>query len=292
MYAAKRGGNEAVVYDAAIDHGSQQNLSLLSDLRRALENDEFRLYVQPKVRLDSGQAVGLEALVRWAHPQKGLVFPDHFIPFAEQTGFIRLLTAWVLERAAALCGELAADGIRLRMSVNLSTRDLLDPELALKLARVLERHQVQPASFCLEITESAIMDDPQRAQQTLDSLHAMGVELSIDDFGTGYSSLAYLKRLPVQELKIDKSFVLKMEREADDAKIVRSTVDLGHNMGLKVVAEGVENPAVWDLLAEMGCDQGQGYFISRPIPADRLRDWLADWTPPLAPPRRAHKSAA
>ena len=280
MYAAKTGGNEAVVYDPAIDKSSRQNLSLLSELRSAIEKNEFRLFVQPKVMLGTGEVVGLEALVRWAHPEKGMVFPDHFIPFAEQTGFIRIITQWMLEQAAALCSDLAVRGTPLRISVNLSTRDLLDQELPLKLSRILDRHGIAPALFCLEITESAIMDDPLRAQQTLEGLHSLGVDLSIDDFGTGYSSLAYLKRLAVQELKIDKSFVLKMERNAEDAKIVRSTIDLGHNLGLKVVAEGVENAAVWEMLAVMGCDQGQGYFMSKPMPAAQLPVWLGKWAAP------------
>ncbi len=280
MYAAKTSGNEAVVYDPAIDKGSQQNLSLLGELRRAAEENQFRLYVQPKVMLATGKVVGLEALVRWMHPERGMIFPDQFIPFAEKTGFIRTLTRWVLEQSAALCSQLAAHGVHLRVSANLSTRDLLDQDLPAKFAEVLARHRLTPSSFCLEITESAIMDDPVRAQQTLEGLYAMGADLSIDDFGTGYSSLAYLKRLPVHELKIDKSFVLKMESDADDAKIVRSTIDLGHNMGLKVVAEGIETMGAWELLARMGCDQGQGYFISRPMPADQLMDWLAKWTPP------------
>lgn len=280
MYAAKQGGNEAVVYSPAIDKSSQQSLSLLGELRRAAEENQFKLFVQPKVMLSTGSIVGMEALVRWMHPERGLVFPDEFIPFAEQTGFIRMLTRWVLEQSALVCSELARNGIHLRMSANLSTRDLLDPELPTKFAGVLARHNLSPASFCLEITESAIMDDPVRAQQTLDALHAMGVALSIDDFGTGYSSLAYLKRLPVQELKIDKSFVLKMESDADDTTIVRSTIDLGHNMGLKVVAEGIETMAAWELLAGMGCDQGQGYFISKPMPADQFIVWLKQWTPP------------
>jgi len=282
MYAAKTSGNEAVVYDPAADKSSQQSLSLLGELRRAADEDQFRLYVQPKVNLATGKVAGVEALLRWAHPERGMVFPDHFIPFAEKTGFIRAITAWVLERSAALAAQLAAAGTPLRVSVNLSTRDLMDQELPAKFAAVLARHTLQPATFCLEITESAIMDDPVRAQQTLEGLHAMGVALSIDDFGTGYSSLAYLKRLPVQELKIDKSFVLNMERDAGDAKIVRSTIDLGHNMGLKVVAEGLENLAVWELLAKMGCDQGQGYYISKPMPAEQLAAWLAAWVPPGA----------
>ncbi|CDG83325.1 putative bifunctional diguanylate cyclase/phosphodiesterase [Janthinobacterium agaricidamnosum] len=281
MYAAKQRNDGAVVYDAAMDKGSDKSLSLLSELRKAIERDEFRLHVQPKIMLGSGQVVGVEALVRWVHPERGNVFPDEFIPFAEQTGFIRVLTRWVLEKSAALCQELIQQGVFLKISVNLSTRDLLDQDLPAKFADILLRHNLAPSSFCLEITESAIMDDPVRAQTTLERLHAMGVDLSIDDFGTGYSSLAYLKRLPVDELKIDKSFVLNMENDEGDTKIVRSTIDLGHNMGLRVVAEGIESEAVWRLLAELGCDQGQGYFMSRPIPADQLSGWLGKWRSPI-----------
>ena len=280
MYAAKNSGNEAVVYESSIDKTSQESLSLLGELRRAIDNGEFQLHVQPKSILRTGKIIGVEVLVRWMHPKKGLIQPDHFIPFAEKTGFIRAVTHWVLEQAAALCSRWQASGLHLKISVNLSTRDLLDPELPARFMDILTRHQVASSSFCLEITESAIMDDPVRAQQTLERLYAMGIELSIDDFGTGYSSLAYLKRLPVHELKIDKSFVMNMEHEVDDASIVRSTVDLGHNMGLRVVAEGIESEAALQMLARMGCDQGQGYFIGRPIPADQFVQWLRKWAPP------------
>jgi diguanylate cyclase (GGDEF)-like protein len=281
MYAAKQRNDGAVVYDAAMDKSSAKSLSLLTELRNAIERDEFRLHVQPKIMLDTGKVVGVEALVRWLHPERGNVFPDEFIPFAEQTGFIRVLTRWVMEKSAELCQALAAKGYHLKVSVNLSTRDLLDQDLPAKFADLLVRYKLSPDSFCLEITESAIMDDPVRAQTTLERLSAMGVDLSIDDFGTGYSSLAYLKRLPVNELKIDKSFVLNMENDVGDTKIVRSTIDLGHNMGLRVVAEGIESEAVWRLLAELGCDQGQGYFMSRPIPGDQLIPWLEKWRPPI-----------
>lgn len=280
MYEAKLSGNEAVLYDPSQDRASQESLSLLSELRRALDRNEFRLFVQPKLLLGSGAFVGLEALVRWQHPEKGLIYPDYFIPFSEKTGFIRLLTRWVLEQSAMLCRDLKEKNVKAKISVNLSARDLLDQNLPKKFSEVLDRYGVEATSFCLEITESSIMDDPVRAQLTLEGLHAMGVELSIDDFGTGYSSLAYLKRLPVDELKIDKSFVMNMERDADDAKIVRSTIDLGHNMGLRVVAEGVESEEVWNILARMGCDQGQGYFMSRPIASEGLVDWIAQWVPP------------
>jgi diguanylate cyclase (GGDEF)-like protein len=291
MYAAKQRRDGAVVYDPRLDKASQQSLSLLSELRSAIENNEFRLHVQPKISLATGKVVGAEALVRWMHPERGQVFPDHFIPFAEQTGFIRVLTRWVLEQSAALCRSLNAQGVFIKLSVNLSTRDLLDQDLPNKFAEILKQHQVVPGSFCLEITESAIMDDPLRAQTTLEGLHAMGVDLSIDDFGTGYSSLAYLKRLPVDELKIDKSFVLNLEKDADDTKIVRSTIDLGHNLGLRVVAEGIESEAVWHLLARLGCDQGQGYFMSKPMPADQLAGWLDGWQAPAAAPQSAVQEA-
>lgn len=281
MYTAKLRNDGAVIYHASIDQSSKQNLSLLSELRTAIDRNEFRLYVQPKLLLATGKVVGIESLVRWVHPEKGMVFPDNFIPFAEQTGFIRVLTRWMMEQSAHLCRELSNKGIFLKISVNLSTRDLLDQDLTTKFGQILDHYQVKSSSFCLEITESSIMDDPVRAQQTLHGLHVMGFDLSIDDFGTGYSSLAYLKRLPVDELKIDKSFVLNMEKDIDDTKIVRSTIDLGHNMGLRVVAEGIENEAVWHLLANLGCDQGQGYFMSKPMPATQLEAWLTQWKAPV-----------
>jgi diguanylate cyclase (GGDEF)-like protein len=278
MHVAKRSGNQAAVYDAATDESSQQSLSLLSELRRAVDRNELKLYVQPKLSLDKGEVTGLEALVRWAHPERGMIFPDQFIPFSEKTGFIRVITLWMLDQAAALCSALALEGMYPKLSVNISARDLMDQDLAAKFSEILFRHKVSAASFCLEITESAIMDDPVRAQNTLESLHALGAELSIDDFGTGYSSLAYLKQLPVDELKIDKSFVMNMEHDANDAKIVRSTVDLGHNLGLRVVAEGIESEQAWELLSQMGCDSGQGYLMSRPIPANEFGPWSLRWT--------------
>ncbi|MFZ6847924.1 EAL domain-containing protein [Undibacterium sp. RuRC25W] len=277
MYVAKQAKNGPVIYTQGIDKSSQQSLSLLTDMRIALEQNHFQLYAQPKLSLSTNEVIAVETLVRWVHPEKGMVFPDQFIPFAEQTGFIRQLTRWVMNAAAECCHAWSMAGIDLKMSVNISTRDLMDQDLPQKFAEILQLHGVQPQSFCLEITESAIMDDPQRAHQTLDKLHAMGMELSIDDFGTGYSSLAYLKRLPVDELKIDKSFVLKMEQDIDDTKIVKSTIDLGHNMGLRVVAEGIENAEVMALLKELGCDQAQGYFISRPMPVTNMPAWLKQW---------------
>ncbi|CAN5676932.1 bifunctional diguanylate cyclase/phosphodiesterase [soil metagenome] len=277
MYAAKRSTEGPLMYDASIDAASAQTLSLLTELRHAVEHGELRLYLQPKLELDSGVVAGAETLVRWKHPTRGLVPPMEFIPFAEQTGFIRTLTMWVFEEAARHWLMLYAEGMPMRLSVNLSTRDLLDRELPAKFDALLVKHRVPAEAFCLEITESAIMDDPQRALATLDKLSGLGFKLSIDDFGTGYSSLAYLKRLPVDELKIDKSFVMSMEKDLEDAKIVRSTIDLAHNLGLNVVAEGVENAKVWDLLRELDCDEAQGYHMGKPMPADEFRNWSVSW---------------
>ena len=276
MYAAKARTAGAQVYDPAADAGGASNLSLLGELRHALEHGELRLYLQPKVELSSGRAHAAEALVRWQHPARGLVAPVQFIPFAEQTGFIRHITLWVFEEAARQQAALARLGVR-RVSVNLSTRDLLDPELPDKLDALLARHQAAAQGFCLEITESATMDDPERAEATLNRLAGRGFRLSIDDFGTGYSSLAYLRRLPVNELKIDKGFVMSMEREAGDAKIVRSTIDLAHNLGLSVVAEGVENAAILEQLRQLQCDEAQGYHLSKPLPLADFQAWAARW---------------
>ncbi len=280
MYAAKARQCGSLIYHAQLDAGSQESLSLLSELRRAVENDELRLFLQPKIDLQTGRVIGAEALVRWQHPTRGLVPPMQFIPFAEQTGFIRMLSAWVLSGAAKFARDAQDAGLTLRLSVNLSTRDLMDQELPAKIEALITPRNVPASSICLEITESAIMDDPERALSTLEHLHAMGFKLSIDDFGTGYSSLAYLKRLPVDELKIDKSFVMAMERDLDDARIVRSTIELAHNLGLTVVAEGLETAKAWALLAQLGCDEGQGYFIGKPMPHEDFIAWARGWEPP------------
>lgn len=277
MYAAKRQSTGVCVYEAALDVASPQTLSMLSDLRQALENGELRLFLQPKVAVRTGVVVGAEALVRWQHPARGMVSPAEFIPFAEQTGFIRQLTLWMVGAAARHWREVQRPDMRLRIAVNLSTRDLLDQDLPAKLMGLLREHGVQPDGFCLEITESAIIDDPQRAEATLNRLSALGFKLAIDDYGTGYSSLAYIRRLPVDELKIDKSFVMGMEKSADDEKIVQSTIDLAHNLGLSVVAEGVESRAILLMLRDFGCDEGQGYHMSRPIPIEAFNAWCDDW---------------
>lgn len=277
MHAAKARTAGTLVYEAALDSSSAQNLSLLSDLRHALELGELRLYLQPKISVSTGRVIAAEALVRWQHPQRGLVPPMLFIPFAEQTGFVRQLTLWIFEEAARQWHDLQQNGQSIRIAINLSTRDLLDLEFPSRLAALLAQYEVPTSGFCLEITESAIMDDPQRAEATLNKLSGQGFKLSIDDFGTGYSSLAYLKRLPVNELKIDKSFVMGMEHDLSDAKIVRSTIDLAHNLGLTVVAEGVENAAILAQLGELACDEAQGYYMSKPVPVSDFQAQCDRW---------------
>jgi diguanylate cyclase (GGDEF)-like protein len=280
MYAAKAQQCGSMVYHGQLDTRSEESLSLMSELRQAVEAHELRLYLQPKVDLKTKRAIGAEALVRWQHPKRGLVPPMQFIPFAEQSGFIRTLTAWVIARVAEFSKTARDAGLDLRLSVNLSTRDLMDQELPSKIDAMLRPLGVAPTQICLEITESAIMDDPQRALSTLEQLSGMGFKLSIDDFGTGYSSLAYLKRLPVDELKIDRSFVMGMERDLDDARIVRSTIELAHNLSMTVVAEGLETARSWTLLEALGCDEGQGYFIAKPMPADVFLRWAQTWQAP------------
>jgi diguanylate cyclase (GGDEF)-like protein len=280
MYAAKQKQAGTVTYHPGLDSTSEESLTMLSELRSAVDHNQLRLFLQPKIDLRTGCVLGAEALVRWEHPTRGMVPPMHFIPFAEQTGFVRVLTMWMIEQVAQMSHSLTAQGLRMKLAVNLSTRDLMDQELPNKIEKVLAQYTIEPSLLVLEITESAIMDDPQRALQTLNRLHAMGMKLSIDDFGTGYSSLAYLKRLPVDELKIDKSFVMNMESDLQDAKIVRSTVDLAHNLGLSVVAEGVESAKSWKLLASLACDEVQGYFIAKPMPGAQFAAWVQQWTPP------------
>ena len=281
MYAAKRSLSGMLRYAASLDSSSVETLSLLSELRHAVEHDELRLYLQPKIALDGVGPVRAEALVRWEHPQRGLVSPMRFIPFAEQTGFVRRITLWMLEAVARFLNapQVRSLPLGLQVSVNLSARDLMDPDLSGRLTSILDRHGVRAESFCLEITESAIMDDPLKAEAMLNRLAELGFKLSIDDFGTGYSSLAYLKRLPVQELKIDQSFVMGMDKDADDAVIVRSTIELAHNLGLTVVAEGVESAELLMHLRSLGCDEAQGYHISRPLAQTDFVHWVSRGLP-------------
>ncbi|MFS2077024.1 putative bifunctional diguanylate cyclase/phosphodiesterase [Telluria sp. Tellsp131] len=254
---------------------AHEQLSLIGDMRRALAAGEFTLAYQPKLALGSGRIVAVEALLRWQHPERGSIAPARFIPFAEQTGFIREITPWVLESAVRQAAVWHAAGLDIAVSANLSTLDLLDPHLGRRVRGLLERHAVPARRLCLEITESALMDDPALAQAHLDELAGLGIKLSIDDYGVGQASLAYLKSLPVDELKLDRSFITAITESPRNAAIVESTIMLSHALGLTVVAEGVETPAELRWLREHGCDIAQGYGIGRPMTAAQLQDWLA-----------------
>jgi len=273
MYVAKRNSASFTAYEPDFEQGKPSQLSLLGELRSAVEEDQLTLYYQPKVDLRSGASDSVEALVRWVHPKRGFVSPIDFIPFAEQTGYIKAVTRWVLERALRQCGEWHMRGIDVKISINMSARDL-NAELPNMVSELTARFKIPMPLVCLEITESAVMEDPARALETLERLHQLGIRLSIDDFGTGQSSLAYIRKLPVKEMKIDRSFVRNMVADKDDAVIVRSTIELGHNMGLKVVAEGVEDHAALMLLTKLGCDEAQGYFIAKPLPPEEYEAWL------------------
>jgi EAL domain-containing protein (putative c-di-GMP-specific phosphodiesterase class I) len=281
MYVAKRGGTGFAVYSAEQDQHSPMRLALVGELRRAIEMNELSLYFQPKASLSEGRVICTEALVRWQHPRHGLLGPDEFVPIAEQTGLIRPLARWVLDAALRQCNRWRQQGIDLAVAVNLSMRNLHDPEIVEMIRYALTRWGIPAARLVIEITESSLMADAVHALEVLDRLREMGVGISIDDFGTGYSSLAYLKRLPVDELKIDKSFVAHMADDGNDAAIVRSTIGLAHDLGISVVAEGIEDQQTWDLLASLGCDVAQGFYISRPLSAAGLGSWLESthWQP-------------
>jgi diguanylate cyclase (GGDEF)-like protein len=277
MYVAKSGRLGFQVYAPAYDQHSRSRLALLGELRRAIDEGQLVLHFQPKIDLASGQVAGMEALLRWQHPSRTLLPPAAFVPFAEHTGLIRPLTAFILDAALRQSREWRMDGLELNVAVNLSARNVVDPELLWDVSGTLERWQVPPEALELEITESALMGEPVRAMEVLSGLSAAGVTLSLDDFGTGYSSLALLKRLPVNEIKIDRSFVMNMTANESDAVIVRSTIDLAHNLGLRVVAEGVETQQTCDLLVDLECDVAQGFFFGRPMPASDVPRWIKDW---------------
>lgn len=289
MYVAKRGHLGRIVFEPGFHQPREDYLTLLGELRRAVEQDELALYYQPKVDLRDGRTRQCEALVRWNHPKRGFVPPGEFIPFAEQTGYIRDMTRWVIRRAIRQCSDWQARGIDIAISVNICARDLLDPELPYLVSAELSLRGVDAARLGIEITEGGVMEDPARSLETLRRLDRLGVRLAIDDYGTGYSSLSYVKKLPVKELKIDQSFVRNMATDGDDAMIVKSTIELGHNMGMQVVAEGVEDLTIWALLKQLGCDCAQGYCMSKPLPTGEFERWLEAnpvFGDPTIPPAR------
>ena len=274
MYEAKRESSGACFYEGTSDVADVTRLTLVGELRRAMADGELELHYQPQAMLADGQVASAEALVRWHHPTRGLIMPDQFIPIAQETGLIGPLTLHILELALRQARAWRDAGLEIAVSVNLSTRNLLDRELPGRIQELLTRWEVDPAALALEVTESSMMANPKRAKHVLGQLAALGLRLSIDDFGTGYSSLSYLRELPVDEVKIDRSFVMRMGEQGPDAAIVRSTIDLGRNLGLDVVAEGVEDIEVWETLRELGCLIAQGYHLSRPVPAQALTEWL------------------
>ena len=280
MYMAKENRSGYEFYDAhRHEHRHDAGrLALIGELRRAMDETELVLYYQPKIDVQTGLAEGVEALARWHHPERGLLSPDEFIPLAERSNLLRPMTLYLLDSALRQCNAWRTRGLEVSVAVNLSMQNLIDLRLPNDLARLLTSWRLPPGSLELEITESTIMADHRRAMTILTRLNKMGVTLTVDDFGTGYSSLAYLQSLPVSSIKIDKSFVLTMPEDPGNATIVQSTIDLGHNLGLKVVAEGVESEESYKQLAALGCDYAQGYFFSRPLSPEKATVWLESFT--------------
>ena len=282
MYDAKRSRTTIETYSEDRDPYSSGRLQLLGELRAAIDNGELVLHYQPKVAVGSDEVLGVEALVRWQHPTRGLLAPGEFVPLAERTGAIGDLTRWVLDTALAQCRAWRDAGVDITMAVNLAAPNIVDESLPELVGELLERWGVPGDRLECEISEHTVMADPHRAIGVLERLRALGVRLSLDDFGTGHSSLAYLKRLPLDEVKIDRSFVIGMSEDADDAAIVRSTIDLARHLGLGVVAEGVESAAILNDLVDLSCDVAQGFYLSRPLPADQLDGWLLARATPSA----------
>jgi diguanylate cyclase (GGDEF)-like protein len=287
MYLAKEQHTGVEVYDPARDRNSTDRLGLLAALRRALDAGELELHYQPKVTIGdvesaSSEVVGVEALVRWNHPTRGFIPPDEFIPLAETSGLMHRLTDFVIDTALAQVARWRAEGLPVAVAVNVSARDLHGTELARTVSEALARHRVPAPLLKLELTERTLMAEHTRVLDTLVALEALDVELSLDDFGTGYSSMFMLKRLPVSEIKVDRSFVSKLADHDEDASIVRSIIDLAHALGMQAVAEGVETAEVWTQLQDLGCDTAQGWFVSRPMPAEAATEWLHQHADPAA----------
>ncbi len=274
MYVAKQNHLGYSIYDPDTDQHSLHNLALLGELRLAIDQDQLYLEYQPKINLATGKIYGVEALVRWQHPVHGYMPPDSFIPLAEQTGIIGELSEWVFGEAIKQCLDHRPVGVDMHVAVNVSLRNMQDPDFAVKIGKLINEMCHDPSNLRVEITETAIMENPKRALEALKILNDIGVHLSIDDFGTGYSSLAHLKQMPVDELKIDKSFVQDMSEDESDAVIVHSIIDLAHNIGIKVVAEGVEDKKTYDMLKALGCDSIQGFYVSKPMSAPDLVEWI------------------
>jgi EAL domain-containing protein (putative c-di-GMP-specific phosphodiesterase class I) len=276
MYRARHAIDGFTVYSAVLDEQRARRLTLMGDLRSAIDRDQLLLYCQPKVHMASGRICGAEALVRWRHGEHGMISPGEFVALAEQTGLITPLTSWVLEAAFRQRHVWHEQGFEQPLAVNLSVRDLRDPKLLDRVRGLFSTWGTHPDWMQFEITESALMDDPDGVIETLRKLKGLGVKLAVDDFGTGYSSLAYLQRMPVDSVKIDQAFVRRMVNDEDSAKIVRSTIELTHSLEMQAIAEGVESEELWQRLAALGCDACQGYYVGRPLPADGMPEWARE----------------
>jgi EAL domain-containing protein (putative c-di-GMP-specific phosphodiesterase class I) len=274
LYRAKSNRGEIQIYRPEIDQHTVERLALLGDLHSALDQEQFVLAYQPQVSAQTGEVLGVEALARWIHPRHGLIGPDVFIPLAENSGLIARLSHWGIETAISALARWRAAGHEITMAVNISARSLSDVDLPEFIAELLTRHKVPASRLAIEVTESTIMADAKRASEVLGQLRELGVQLAVDDFGTGYSSLSYLRRIAIDELKIDKSFVMQMGIDDNSAIIVRSTVEMAHNLGLVVTAEGVEDLPTLRALQKLGCDRVQGFYYSPALPADALEAWL------------------
>ena len=265
MYVAKRHKTGYEIYNSKYDEYSIGKLSLISDLRRATVKEQLFIEYQPVIDISNGKVISAEALIRWQHPDRGVVYPDEIIPVAEQTGLINPITYWIIDNAAKYNKNLKLIGVDIKIAINLSVYNLQDHMFVEKTLDIFNKNQISASSFIMEVTESVMMTNPQQSIQVLNRLHQLGIEIAVDDFGTGYSSLSYLKLLPLSKLKIDKSFIMDMIKDENDAMIVRSTIDLAHNLGMQVIAEGIEEKEILDMLSNLGCKLGQGYFFSQPI---------------------------
>jgi diguanylate cyclase (GGDEF)-like protein len=279
MYGTKNRDIGYLYYDATLDPNTPKQLQLSGDLHQAVQREEFMLHYQPLIDIETGLVTGVEALIRWQHPVHGLIPPDQFIPLAERTGIIRPITYWALETAVRQCRVWRNAGHSLRVAVNITGRIFHDPAFVDRVESILKAAGTPAECLEMEITENILMADIDFVSRILEKIHRLGIHIAIDDFGTGYSSLAYLKKLPLHTLKIDKSFVLNMDKDEDDAVIVRSIIDVGHNLGYQVVAEGIENKGAWEILRILRCDGGQGFHISHPLPSEALTQWLNQYSP-------------
>ncbi len=278
MYTAKRAGTGIAGYEKSRDDHSPDLLSLTGELRECIDRDELVLNYQPKISLKEDKMIGVEALVRWEHPKRGNISPSEFIPLAEKSGLIEPLTLWLLESAVQQIQRWHSNGMKISIAINVSAKNLQNPDFSSHVEKILEKYPIERGYLIMELTESAILSDPIRAKDILNQFNALGIRMAIDDFGTGYSSLAYLKRLPVSELKVDKMFVRDMTRSHNDLAIVKATIDMAHHLDLVVVAEGIADAYSLELLKELGCDVGQGYYFSPPVPLEELEaNWKNDW---------------